>query len=238
MHRVPRHSLYGSNGRARRVSPRASISSTHTFLSCSARCTAHEWQYDGLGIAIGILNHLENREIVQNKRDFVRDFGTPRVTHVTCDDFLRTIRLKDMLDPPQKINDAGIRSQYVIHQELVAAGAENINLQFGTFRGTDDRTRCDRCLVAHTIATGITASDRVKTNCSVTPCDTDCELALGTNRCVHCQQIGIDCTYTNDVLEKPALLRALWLAPLTGTETFSIVDLKLVNKADGYLVTG
>jgi hypothetical protein len=238
MHRVPRHSLYGSNGRARRVSPRASISSTHTFLSCSARCTAHEGQYDGLGIVIGILNHLENREIVQNKRDFVRDFGTPRVTHVTCDDFLRTIRLKDMLDPPQRINDAGIRSQYVIHQELVAAGAENINLQFGTFRGTDDRTRCDRCLVAHTIATGITASDRVKTNCSVTACDTDCELALGTNRCVHCQQIGIDCTYTNDVLEKPALLRALWLAPLTGTETFSIVDLKLVNKADGYLVTG
>jgi hypothetical protein len=184
------------------------------------------------------LNHLENREIVQNKRDFVRDFGTPRVTHVTCDDFLRTIRLKDMLDPPQKTNDAGIRSQYVIHQELVAAGAENINLQFGTFRGTDDRTRCDRCLVAHTIATGITGSDRVKTNCSVTACDTDCELALGTNRCVHCQQIGVDCTYTNDVLENPALLRALWLTPFTGTETFSIVDPKLVNKADGYLVTG
>jgi hypothetical protein len=204
---------------------------THSPLLFS---TAHEGQYDGLGLAIGILNHLENREIVQNQRRFVRDFGTARMLNVSVDFFRQEINLQDVLDPPQKIADAGIRKPSTIHRELTAAGAENIDLQFGTFCGTEDRTRCDRCLVAHTIATGTAGSDRIATMCSVVDCDGDCKLALGTNRCTHCQQLGIDCTYTNDVLEKPALLRALWLAPrpLAGAEIFSIVDPKLVTTVD------
>jgi hypothetical protein len=199
---------------------------THSPLLFS---TADEGQYDGLGLAIGILNHLENREIVQNKREFVREFGKARMLHIIVDAFLRKITLQEYLDSPQKIADAGTRSQDTIHEELLAAGAENINLPFGTFDGNENRARCDRCLVAHAIATGIAGSDRVAKMCSVADCNADCQLAPGTNRCIHCQQLGIDCTYTNDVLEKPALLRALWLAPLTGTETFSVVDPKLVN---------
>jgi hypothetical protein len=194
--------------------------------------TAHEGQYDGLGIAIGILNHLENREIVQNKRTFVRDFGKARMLSVSRDWLRQLIELEDVSEPPQKIEDAGVRNQNAIHQELVAAGAENINLQFGTFRGMDERTRCDRCLVAHTIATGTAGSDGVKKLCSVVDCDAECELMLGTNRCTHCQHAGIDCTYTNDVLEKPALLRALWLAPFGNHETFSIVDPELATSVD------
>jgi hypothetical protein len=195
--------------------------------------TAQEGQYDGLGLATGILNHLENREIVQNKREFVRDFGKARMLHVSVDSFRQEIVLQGVLDAPQKITDAGARSQDAIHQELLAAGAENINLPFGTLDGTENRARCDRCLVAHTIATGIAGSDRVAKMCSVVDCNANCELRTGTNRCIHCQQLGIDCTYTNDVLEKPALLRALWLAPLTGTETFSITDRKLVDTTRG-----
>ena len=194
--------------------------------------TAHERQYDGLGLAIGILNHLENREIVQNQRQFVRDFGKARLLNVSRDWLRQLIELEDVSDPPQKIEDAGVRNQNTIHQELVAAGAENINLQFGTFRGTEEKTRCDRCFVAHTIATGNAGSDRVEKLCSVVDCDANCELMLDTKRCTHCQNVGIDCTYTNDVLEKPALLRALWLAPLTGTETFSVVDPELATSVD------
>jgi hypothetical protein len=194
--------------------------------------TAHEGQYDGLGLAIGILNHLENREIVQNQRQFVRDFGKARLLNVSRDWLRQLIELEDVSDPPQKIEDAGVRNQNTIHQELVAAGAENINLQFGTFRGTEEKTRCDRCFVAHTIATGNAGSDRVEKLCSVVDCDANCELMLDTKRCTHCQNVGIDCTYTKDVLEKPALLRALWLAPLTGTETFSVVDPELATSVD------
>jgi hypothetical protein len=98
--------------------------------------TAQEGQYDGLGLAIGILNHLENREIVQNKREFVRDFGKARMLHVSVDSFRQEIVLQGVLDAPQKITDAGARSQDAIHQESLAAGAENINLPFGTFDGT------------------------------------------------------------------------------------------------------
>lgn len=202
---------------------------SHSLLLFS---TAHEGQYDGLGFAIGILNHLENREIVQNKREFVRDFGEARMLHVIVDFFLQKITLQEYLDDPQTITDAGTRSQDAIHQELLAAGAENINLPFGTFDGNEHRTRCDRFVVAHTITTGSAGSDRAAKMCSAVDCNANCELAPGTNRCVHCQQLGIDCTYTNDVLEKPALLRALWLAPPTDTETFSVVDPKLVNKID------
>lgn len=182
----------------------------HTPLLFS---TTHEGQYDGLGLAIGILNHLENREIVQNKRPFVRDFGKARILHIIVDFFLQKITLQGYLDPPQKVADASIRAQNTIHQDLIAAGAENINLQLGTFRGTEERTRCDRCLVAHTIAAGNGESGRVEKMCSVIACGADCVLAVGTNRCTLCQQLGIDCTYTNDVLENPALLRALWHAP-------------------------
>jgi hypothetical protein len=191
--------------------------------------TTDEGQYDGLGLATGLLNHLENREIVQNKREFVRDFGTARMLHIIVDFFRQEMTLQEYLDPPQMIADAGIRSQDAIHRELLAVGVENINLPFGTFDGTEDKTRCDRCLVAHAIATQVVGSERAAKMCSVVDCNADCELEPGTNRCIHCHQLGIDCTYTNYVLEKPALLRALWLAPLTGTETFSVVDPKLVN---------
>ena len=150
--------------------------------------------------------------------------------HIIVDLFRQEITLQEYLDLPQKIADAGIRKQDTIHQELVAAGAEDVNLEFGTFHGTKVRARCDRCLVAHTIATKIAGSDRVATTCSVVNCNANCEQAPGNNRCIHCQQVGIDCTYTNDVLEKPALLRALWFAPLTGFETFGIADPKLVDK--------
>jgi hypothetical protein len=145
---------------------------THSPLLFS---TVHEGQYDGLGVAIGILNHLENREIVQNKRPFLRDFGKAHMLTITVDFFLQTITVQEYLDLPQKFADAGVRRQDTIHQELIAAGAENVDLQFGTFHGTKDRARCDRCLVAHTIATKIAGSDRVATTCSVVDCNANCE---------------------------------------------------------------
>jgi hypothetical protein len=79
---------------------------THSPLLFS---TVHEGQYDGLGVAIGILNHLENREIVQNKRPFLRDFGKAHMLTITVDFFLQTITVQEYLDFPQKFADAGVR---------------------------------------------------------------------------------------------------------------------------------
>jgi hypothetical protein len=77
----------------------------------------HEGQYDGMGLAIDILNHLENKEIVgpTPKRQIVRDFGTTRVLEATSDHLRQLVELRILTDPPQLIKDAGPRSQSTIH---------------------------------------------------------------------------------------------------------------------------
>jgi hypothetical protein len=207
----------------------------------------YEGQYDTFGVAIGILNYLENKQTVGARREFVRYFGTVRILNVSVNHLRQLIQLEIISDPPEKIVDAGPRNQAEIHRELRAAGAENINQQFGTFIGpvvaypAVRRKRCDRCQILATIVRRppdkpkiIRESNRIMTLCAVpmNPSQSKCEKATNSNRCTHCEHAGIDCTYTLDVFEKPELMRALCLAPYTGDGVFSIDDADLMDAVD------
>jgi hypothetical protein len=188
----------------------------------------HEGQFDGMGIAVGILDYLENQVVVGGRRPFLRYFGTARMLNQTRDYLRQLIELEIETEAPFRAQDDGPRPYDVIHQELVDAGAHGIDQEFGTFSApaTDScetRTRCDRCeisngLTHHPGGLPATCADREKLLeiCSAPTGADDCQCvrARGTNTCTNCQKTGIPCTYTVGLFDKPPLCRALWFAPV------------------------
>jgi hypothetical protein len=188
----------------------------------------HEGQFDGMGIAVGILDYLENQVVVGGRRPFLRYFGTARMLNQTRDYLRQLIELEIETEAPFRAQDDGSRPYDVIHQELVDAGAHGIDQEFGTFSApaTDScetRTRCDRCeisngLTHHPGGLPATCADREKLLeiCSAPTGADDCQCvrARGTNTCTNCQKTGIPCTYTVGLFDKPPLCRALWFAPV------------------------
>jgi len=187
----------------------------------------HEGQFDGMGIAVGILDYLENTEMVGDRRPFVRYFGTARMLNQTRDYLRQLIELEIESEAPFRAQDDGLRPSHEIRQELVDAGAHGIDQEFGMFSApaTDlsrKRTRCDRCEISGGLRPTSDPSAATSENmekllriCSAPTGADDCQCvrAPGINTCTNCQKAGIPCTYTVDIFDKPALCRALCFAP-------------------------
>jgi hypothetical protein len=202
-------------------------------------------QYDGMGVAIAILNFLENREVVGPKRAAVRYFGRVRMLKLDVNHLRQQITLEVVSDLPQKILDARPRDLSVICQELAAAGAQSMDVPFGTWSyseggcGKKLRKACDRCFVATTAQHGHDGpketqekAEFIKETIWTATGSPPCVLVHGTNRCICCAEAGIPCTYTADVCEMPALMLALWPVVLTGHEVHSAPDSKFVTAAE------
>jgi hypothetical protein len=202
----------------------------------------YEGQYNGFGIAIGILNFLEGREPVQNRRQFVRHFGAARIIEVHVNHLRQLVQLSILPAPLHRTQDAGMRSRAEIHQELVVAGAHNIDLTFGTFSFKDpsavrysrNRTKCDRCLISYIFSESKESRhESFRAMCHAAPGSKICTASPkpGSNRCLHCERAGIDCTYTTDIGTKPELCRALWFRQ-NANEIFSDGDPQYVTVAE------
>jgi hypothetical protein len=202
-------------------------------------------QYDSMGVAIAILNFLENREVVGPKRAFLRYFGRVRMLELESNHLRQLITLEIKSELPQKILDARSRSLAVIRQELAAAGAQNIDVPFGTWShvsggGGSARKLCDRCCLFMTAHRGPDSTLKktrdtakfIKATIWTGQEDHACVLVPGTNRCTACADAGIPCTYTEDVCEMPELMLALWPAALTGNGVLSGPDSKFATTAE------
>ena len=248
--RLPRVSIYNDAARAMtlgiRVEWQDSGVDKTVYIMTSHKAGFHSEggaaMLNSHGLAIGILDYLENREIVQNKRDAVRRFRRALMYEIRYDHYARLIRIEQRTEVTQKVNDdVGIRSAASVNQDMRAVGARNVGAPHGTKLKTPRksetghtgiRTVCDRCMAARTYFSDVNKYGKIYT--AISGRFMTCEKGAG-DVCKNCQAFGVQCSFTVDVMEKPALLQALWFPPIANNDVLDVEDPEieqLMNRLD------
>jgi hypothetical protein len=175
------------------------------------------------GLVIGVLDHLENREIVQNKRAPIRHFRQALMYEISFDHVRHVIQIEQRTALPHKVNDdAGFRSIASINQALTAAGAQNLGYTAGgRMKGFGARTSCDRCHAVTQYFMKVKELGKIYT--AISGRWRACTKGAG-DACTNCEIFGHECSLTSDVLKKPDLLQVLWFPPLATNEIFELDD--------------
>jgi hypothetical protein len=188
------------------------------------------------GLAIGILNHLENREIVQNRRPAVRRFHRALMYEIRFDHVRQAIRIEQSIEVLQKVDDGvALRSIASVNQNMVAVGAERVGEPHGVKLPSGSgraRSLCDRCLAADRWSND--SKGLGKTYGAISVRFRKCEKGSG-GACKNCEVFGVECSWTLDVMKKPALLQALWFPPAPSNAIFDTEDPEidqLMNRLD------